>query len=536
MPPQLVVRPERGRSSAAATSASSIARKYLLHPEYGIRLVGVVDDQPLEQRDELDGRRAVATGTSCSSSCERAADRSRVVVRLLARLARADTLALIRHAARAERPDRPRAAALRGDAAERRRAFRRGASAAQPAPGAGSRARRGSSSARSTSSGPSLLLILTAPLFALLRLADQARLAGAVFFRQTRLGQDMKEFTALKFRTMTDAGHDGEHREYMKSIMSSRAIRRRERALQARARRRRHERRPLAAQDLARRAAAAAERAARRHVARRPAAVHPLRDRALRAASLRALPRARGHHRPLAGDGAVAMRRSSRRSTSTSPMRAAGRSDSTCACSPGRHSRSSATGARREPGPGRSRRARLLGTAARPQSLRVAARRARRRLRRARRRLWRRSGGAIPAVAQTTDFAEVLADPDDRGGRRRDADQHALSSSRGPRSTPASTRSSRSRSQARWRRRRALTALARGARPRADAGPHIPLQPAGAGDPRPDRVRRARRDLLRLHEPREPRPAPVRRERGLGPRPARLLDPLATGWTSRRSA
>ena len=32
-----------------------IARKYLLHPEYGIRLVGVVDDQPLEQRDELAG-------------------------------------------------------------------------------------------------------------------------------------------------------------------------------------------------------------------------------------------------------------------------------------------------------------------------------------------------------------------------------------------------------------------------------------------------------------------------------------------------
>ena len=32
-----------------------IARKYLLHPEYGIRLVGVVDDEPLEQRDELSG-------------------------------------------------------------------------------------------------------------------------------------------------------------------------------------------------------------------------------------------------------------------------------------------------------------------------------------------------------------------------------------------------------------------------------------------------------------------------------------------------
>ena len=33
----------------------------------------------------------------------------------------------------------------------------------------------------------------------------------------------MKEFTALKFRTMTHGAHDADHREYLKSIMSSRA-------------------------------------------------------------------------------------------------------------------------------------------------------------------------------------------------------------------------------------------------------------------------------------------------------------------------
>ena len=37
--------------------------------------------------------------------------------------------------------------------------------------------------------------------------------------------------------------------------------------------------------------------------------------------------------------------------------------------------------------------------------------------------------------------------------------------------------------------------------------------------------RRARRGVLHLLEPREPRPAPARRVRHLGPRPARLLDP-----------
>ena len=36
---------------------------------------------------------------------------------------------------------------------------------------------------------------------------------------------------------------------------------------------------------------------------------------------------------------------------------------------------------------------------------------------------------------------------------------------------------------------------------------------------------RARRALLHLLEPRQPRPAPARRQRDLGPRPARLLDP-----------
>ena len=36
---------------------------------------------------------------------------------------------------------------------------------------------------------------------------------------------------------------------------------------------------------------------------------------------------------------------------------------------------------------------------------------------------------------------------------------------------------------------------------------------------------RARRHLLHLDEPREPRPPPARRQRRLGPRPARLLDP-----------
>ncbi len=70
-----------------------------------------------------------------------------------------------------------------------------------------------------------------------------------------------------------------------------------------------------------------------------------------------------------------------------------------------------------------------------------------------------------------------------------------------------------------------------GARPDADAGPHLPLQPSREHHSRPDQQRRARRHLLHLDEPCEPRAAPVRRQCRVGPRPARLLDPslLARG-------
>jgi lipopolysaccharide/colanic/teichoic acid biosynthesis glycosyltransferase len=46
---------------------------------------------------------------------------------------------------------------------------------------------------------------------------------GPVFFRQRRLGRDMKEFTALKFRTMRVDCDDGPHREYIKQTMSPQA-------------------------------------------------------------------------------------------------------------------------------------------------------------------------------------------------------------------------------------------------------------------------------------------------------------------------
>ena len=76
-----------------------------------------------------------------------------------------------------------------------------------------------------------------------------------------------------------------------------------------------------------------------------------------------------------------------------------------------------------------------------------------------------------------------------------------------------------------------LIALVAATRPVADVRPHIPLQPPGSRRPRADPLGRPREALLRLGQPRQPGAASARRERDLGPRTARFLDPaVLAGW------
>ena len=196
-----------------------VARKYLLHPEYGIRLLGVVDDHPLEQRDELEGIELWPTDQLLELVQERQIDR---VVFAFSQAPHEQTLSLIRGLRELNvqidlvprlyevLPPNVDVHSVEGLALLSLRPLRI------------SRSSRLAKRAIDIV-GASLLLILTAPLFALFAWRIRRDSAGPVFFRQTRLGQDMKEFTALKFRTMTHAEHGGEHREYLKSIMSSSA-------------------------------------------------------------------------------------------------------------------------------------------------------------------------------------------------------------------------------------------------------------------------------------------------------------------------
>ena len=62
-------------------------------------------------------------------------------------------------------------------------------------------------------------LVLAAPLFAFVAWRVKRESPGPVFFRQKRLGADMREFTMLKFRTMRTDTDQGAHRAYVKDTM-----------------------------------------------------------------------------------------------------------------------------------------------------------------------------------------------------------------------------------------------------------------------------------------------------------------------------
>jgi hypothetical protein len=69
--------------------------------------------------------------------------------------------------------------------------------------------------------GSLTLLGVLAPLFLAIAALLKLRSRGPVFFRQARIGQMMKPFTMLKFRTMySDADH-GLHREFVNSFIKA---------------------------------------------------------------------------------------------------------------------------------------------------------------------------------------------------------------------------------------------------------------------------------------------------------------------------
>jgi exopolysaccharide biosynthesis polyprenyl glycosylphosphotransferase len=197
-----------------------VARKILQHPEYGINLVGFVDDAPRAQRPELRDVRVLGP-TGRLAQIVRLFGVDRVVV-AYSRQPAADTVRLLRSLRNTyvQVDVVPRLFELVGPRIDNH--------SIEALPLLGLRPVRQSRSSRLVKrlidvAGAAIALALTAPLFAAIALLVRLDSPGPALFRQTRLGQGMREFTALKFRTMRVDADDAQHREYIAKTMSASA-------------------------------------------------------------------------------------------------------------------------------------------------------------------------------------------------------------------------------------------------------------------------------------------------------------------------
>ncbi|MDP9345207.1 MAG: sugar transferase [Actinomycetota bacterium] len=197
-----------------------VARKVLQHPEYGINLVGFIDEAPRPLRAEL-SHVAHLGGDACLGRVVDLFDVDRVVV-AFSRDDAARSIELVREL---------RAADVQIDVVPRLfdvLGLNVAYHSIEALPLIGVAPVRPARSSRVVKRlvdvvGASVALILTAPLFAIVALAVRRDSPGPVLYRQTRLGLGMRAFTTLKFRTMHAGADEAPHRAYIRGTMSSRA-------------------------------------------------------------------------------------------------------------------------------------------------------------------------------------------------------------------------------------------------------------------------------------------------------------------------
>jgi exopolysaccharide biosynthesis polyprenyl glycosylphosphotransferase len=198
-----------------------IARKLLQHPEYGINLVGFVDDEPKTRRDDLE-HLALLGGADRLPALVRTFDVERVVI-AFSRESHQETIELIRSLRDLDVQIDvvPRLFEMVGP--------RFDIHTVEGLPLVGLAPARMSRSSRWIKrsidiTGACAGLLFTAPLFAFAAWRIKRESPGPVFFRQRRLGVGMNEFTALKFRTMKSDTDQSAHQAYIRKIMSADAL------------------------------------------------------------------------------------------------------------------------------------------------------------------------------------------------------------------------------------------------------------------------------------------------------------------------
>ena len=192
-----------------------IARKLLKHPEYGVNVVGFVDSAPKERRNDLEDLTILGEPDQLRELIK-SHQVDRVVVAFSGASAES-TLEVVRGLTDLDvQVDLvPRLFELVGPKVSVHRV--------EGLPLVGLPPARLTPSSRLLKrafdiAGAALALAIASPLLAFIAWRIKRDSPGPVFFRQTRLGLDMREFTALKFRTMKQDTDQEEHRRYIRSV------------------------------------------------------------------------------------------------------------------------------------------------------------------------------------------------------------------------------------------------------------------------------------------------------------------------------
>jgi exopolysaccharide biosynthesis polyprenyl glycosylphosphotransferase len=197
-----------------------VARKVVQHREYGLRLLGLVDEEPRRLRPDL-GDVGILGTLDELPQLVREREIERVIVAFSSE-SDAHTTAVLRRLRNLDvHVDVvPRLYELLGPCVDLH--------TLEGLPLVGLPSARRSAVALKLKRlidivGASLGLALLSPLLLLIAWRIRRGSPGPVFFRQTRLGLNMREFTALKFRTMWANVDDSAHRAYISETMSASA-------------------------------------------------------------------------------------------------------------------------------------------------------------------------------------------------------------------------------------------------------------------------------------------------------------------------
>jgi exopolysaccharide biosynthesis polyprenyl glycosylphosphotransferase len=195
-----------------------VARKAHQHPEYGIEVVGFVDDDPEQSRPEVDDDPLLG-GTDRLPELVQDLGVDRVVI-TFSRQSEPETVALVRSIRDLDVQIDvvPRLFDVVGP--------RVACHSIEALPLIGLPPVRPARSSRFLKrlidvTGAFVALLLTAPLIATIAVLIKLSSPGPVLFRQVRLGGAMREFSMLKFRTMRVGTGDTLHREYIAASMQA---------------------------------------------------------------------------------------------------------------------------------------------------------------------------------------------------------------------------------------------------------------------------------------------------------------------------